>query len=126
MPIQGSDQTGVCQNSLVQLGTTALLNHTYSWTPTSGLNDPIGTPNANSAQPYLIAPNAPSGITYSLLVTEMTTGCQATDDVTISTNTDAPPTPTNKTYSYCGGASFTIGNNVIGSGLTFSWSVGAG
>jgi hypothetical protein len=96
----GADKV-VCQNSLVQIGTTAKANHTYSWTPIAGLNDPIGTPNSNSAEPYLIAPNAPTGIDYALLVTETTTGCQATDTMTITTNTDPPPTLSNRTRFAC-------------------------
>lgn len=122
----GYNQISVCQNSLVQIGTTARANHTYSWTPTAGLNDPIGTPNSNSAEPYLIAPNAPTGIDYALLVTETITGCQATDTITITTNTNPPPTPSNRNGFACGGESFFMSISAPGDGLSFSWSAGAG
>lgn len=125
----GADITNACQNSLLQLGTTAQPNHTYSWTPTAGLNDPIGTPNANSARPYLIAPNAPSGIDYTLVVTETTSGCQATDVVTIVTNTNPPPSISPATYSACAFGSFSIGPFIPfnqQAGLSYTWTAGAG
>ncbi len=125
----GINYSGVCQNSLVRLGTTEQPNHTYSWTPTAGLNDPIGVPNSTSARPYLIVPNAPSGIQYNLIVTETTTGCQARDSVIITTNTNPPPTLNNTTYSRCAGESFSIGNFISYTnrlGVTFTWTAGPG
>lgn len=122
----GSDISNICEGSLVQLGTSSLNNHTYAWSPSGGLNFPIGTPNHTTAQPFLTAPSASSGITYTITATETTTGCQATDEVIITTSTIAPNTPAAASYYGCGGSSFTMGGTVSGVGVTFNWSAGAG
>ncbi|MBC6994261.1 SBBP repeat-containing protein [Neolewinella lacunae] len=124
----GSDISTACEGALVQLGTAAQPNHSYSWSPTVGLNFPIGTPNSMTAQPFLILPSVAT--TYTVTVTESTTGCQATDEVLITPSTTPPAAITPNTYSGCPDGSFrirpaspsfysTVGN-------TFAWTAGAG
>ena len=120
----GSDITGICENSLIQLGTPGQPNFTYSWSPASGLNFPIATPNSTVAQPYLIVPDAPAGITYTLIATETTTACQATDDVIITTDTDPPTAMLNRTSTICEGAVAVNFGNELGS--SYQWAVFSG
>src|SRR6185436_19566661 len=55
----GSDQA-ICSGNSVTIGTTALSGYTYSWSPTTGLNDP------NLAQPTA---TPTSTTTYTLTMT---------------------------------------------------------
>ncbi len=120
----GNDITGICENSLVQLGIAGQSNFNYSWSPASGLNFPIGTPNSTVAQPYLIVPNAPAGITYTVVATETTTGCQATDNIIITTDTDPPTAMSNRSATVCEGVvSANFGNEA---GTSYLWSVFSG
>lgn len=127
----GADISAVCEGSIVQLGTPEKPNHTYSWSPSTGLFFPANppTPNSTAAAPFLTVPLAPSGVTFTVTVTETTTGCQATDDITITTNTSGPSTPSNATYYGCPDGVFSIGgtyNNNNTTGVTFDWTAGAG
>lgn len=124
----GSDITGTCDGTLVQLGSSSMNSATfnYSWSPASGLNFPIGTPNSNTARPYLTVSNAPSGITYSVTVTDPETGCQATDDMVITTNADPPTAITNQSDIACPGGSKSAFFGSPDPGATYSVSVVSG
>jgi gliding motility-associated-like protein len=67
----GADQT-ICDGSGGVLGSPAVANYTYLWTPSAGLS------SATVAQP-----TANPGVTtvYTLLITDTITGCTATDEV---------------------------------------------
>ncbi len=124
----GSDVNNLCEGSLYQLGTSSINNpnYTYSWSPSAGLNYPIGTPNSNVPQPYLIMPSASSGITYSVTVTDPISGCQVYDEVVLTTNTN-PPTPmTARSYSYCAGNNIFVNAEFPQAGHTYQWSVFSG
>ncbi len=125
----GFNLTDICPGSLVQLGTSAVQGHTYSWSPSGGLNFPIGTPNSTTARPYLSVPSVPAPpatLTYTVTVTDSETGCQATDDMTIGTSTTAPPALTAASYNACPSSSFILGNYVNVGGATFQWTVVSG
>jgi gliding motility-associated-like protein len=77
-----------CTGSNSQIGTPALAGMTYSWAPTTGLNDPT------LAQPTVTLTNAtgaPVVSTYTLTVTNtIDGGCTDVDDVNVTVN----PQPT--------------------------------
>ncbi len=121
----GSDITTACEGSVVRIGSTARTNHTYQWTPSTGLNFPIGTPNSTVAQPYLSVPNIATE--YVLISTESNTGCQTTDTIQIAPAIGAPIAPTAAAYTSCQDDNLVIGELYSPStGITFSWSAGAG
>lgn len=127
----GADNSVLCVGSLIQLGTAEQPNHTYVWDPATGLNSPIGTPNNMVAQPFLVVGDVPAGITYSVTVTETTTGCQATDEVTFTTTDDPPAQPQAETNTLCAaGEDVTFTYTLSGSALpghTYEWTtLGAG
>jgi hypothetical protein len=125
----GFNLSNICPGSLVQLGTAAQDGYSYSWSPSAGLNFPIGTPNSMTAQPYLTVPSvpaAPATLTYTVTVTDSETGCQATDDLTIGTTTTAPPALTAAAYNACPSSSFTIGPSGSLTGATYQWTVVSG
>jgi hypothetical protein len=125
----GWDLSNVCPGSVVQLGTAASPNQTYSWSPASGLNFPVGTTNNTVAQPFLTVPNTPTppaALTYTVTVTDNVTGCQATDNVVINTSNTAPPALAAATYNACPGSSFIIGPSSSMVGATYQWAVQGG
>lgn len=131
----GNDITGVCDGSLLQLGSSSMENADYDfqWSPTSGLNSPISTPNSMVARPYLEVSNAPSGITYSVTVTDPTSGCVASDEIIITTNTDPPTAISNQSDVACTGGGSEFANfgsfergavydiSVVSGGGSLSW-----
>lgn len=77
----GTDKL-VCLGSSVQIGSANNAANTYSWLPITGLNNPyISNPIA-----------AATPMTYTVTVTNASTGCSKTDAVIVSTIA-APPTP---------------------------------
>jgi gliding motility-associated-like protein len=85
-------------------------NITYQWTPPIGLNDTtIPNPTANP----------PSTTTYTVTVTDTSTGCQSTDQVTVVIS---QPTPTfNNPGPICSGETFTLPTTST-NGVTGTWS----
>ncbi|MGB1206489.1 MAG: hypothetical protein ACPG5B_12625 [Chitinophagales bacterium] len=125
----GTDITNVCAGSIVQIGTIGQPNYSYEWTPSAGLFFPANppTPNPNVAQPYLSIPDAPTGAEFVVTVTELTTGCQATDTLVVTTSNDAPPLPGAGTYIGCPDGTVIIGPSSYNTlGVTYSWTAGAG
>ena len=76
----GND-TSICDQDTVSIGSIPVSYHSYSWFPASGLSDSsIANPNA-----YI-----DSTITYVLIVTDDISGCTATDSITITVDTSLP------------------------------------
>jgi hypothetical protein len=73
----------VCSGSGVTIGTTAIANHTYAWSPATALSA------TNVAQPTA---NPTIATTYTVTVTNTLTGCTNTSSVLVSIAT--PPTIT--------------------------------
>ncbi len=123
----GVNLSDICPGSLVQLGTPAQLGLSYTWTPSAGLNFPIGTPNNTVAQPYLVVPGpAPATLTYTVNVTDAESGCQATDNMTIGVTSTAPPAIAAATYVGCADATFAVGPAGSLTGATYAWTVQSG
>ncbi|HUM50578.1 MAG TPA: gliding motility-associated C-terminal domain-containing protein, partial [Chitinophagales bacterium] len=111
----GTDQTLTCTNTSFEIGTTAVVGNSYSWSPTLGLS------NANIAQPTTTAPN-----TYTLTVTNILNGCTSTDAVNILQNI-TPPTANagaDKIIT-CSNPTHVIGTPAI-AGNMYSWSPNIG
>jgi PKD repeat protein len=109
-----TDQT-ICDGQTIALGGSAQTGNSYSWT-----SDPNGFTD-NTSNPR-VRPNAT--ITYTLVQTIDSTGCSATDDVTLTVN-PSPKTELVGDTSICNGDSemFSITAN---SGNTYNWSYGNG
>ncbi|MEZ0487529.1 SdrD B-like domain-containing protein [Fibrella aquatica] len=123
----GLNLTDICPGSLVQLGTAAQPDLSYTWTPSAGLNFPIGTPNNTVAQPYLTVPGpAPATLTYTVNVTDAETGCQAMDNMTIGVTSTPPPAIAAATYVGCANGTFAVGPAGSLTGATYAWTVQSG
>jgi len=111
-----------CSGSNSIIGTPAQPGITYSWSPSTGLN------NANTAQPTVSGTIAGPGsqvTTYTLTVTDVANGgCTdvSTVDVTI-----LPPAISNAgaNVAFCSGGSSLIGSS-SNAGMTYSWSPSTG
>jgi|GEM_PF-1834030 hypothetical protein len=114
-----AEKTCVINNTGVQIGSLPTLGQTYNWTPSTGLSaTSLANPIAN-----------PSNTTnYTLTVTNVATGCSATDQVLVNVNTLLPTANA--------GADFTktcvqntnglnIGQIAI-SGVSYNWSPSLG
>ncbi len=78
----GADKT-ICFGSDVQIGGANNIANTYAWSPTAGLVNPsVSNPICSPA----------NYTTYTVTVTNNTTGCSKTDAVNVSVN-PIPPTP---------------------------------
>lgn len=110
----GPDQIS-CNGDSVQIGTTGVAGNSYSWSPATGLD------SANVAQP-MADPSATT--TYTLTVTNTTTGCQNTDQVVVSIGT-APVANAGTDTSICSGDSTQVGSPAV-AGNTYSWSPATG
>ncbi|MBK7467935.1 MAG: hypothetical protein IPJ43_14645 [Saprospiraceae bacterium] len=79
----GTDFTKTCTSNATgrQIGTTAVTGMSYSWSPTSGLSNPlISNPTAN--------PTVTT--TYTVTITDTNNGCTDTDQVIVTVNTATP------------------------------------
>ena len=102
------------------LGTTSINGLTYAWSPTTGLNDyTIAQPTATPS----------SSTNYIITVTNPQTGCVATDNVSVTVNTTAPPinvgTPFSITCVQNNNNPTTIGSPGL-TGFTYLWSPSTG
>jgi len=109
----GLDQSISCGSSTgAVIGTPGLSGLSYNWLPSTGLSDP------NIAQPTA---TPLTNTTYHLIVTDLATGCYATDEMTV-TVIGSPIANAGADQSIsCGGAGITIGTNFI-TGLSYNWS----
>ena len=106
----------ICSGSTVQIGSASVAGNTYSWSPSSTLSsisvsNPVATPIAAMT-------------TYTVTVTNTTTGCSSQDAATISL---LAPLVANAgaDAELCKGDSLQIGTGGI-SGQTYSWKPTAG
>ena len=95
----GADQT-ICDRDTVQIGTAATLGYSYAWDNAATLS------NASISNPEAFPSTT---TTYTVTVTDNSTTCTATDQVTITVNS----VPT---------AAFTVADTCIGSSTTFDGS----
>ena len=110
----GPDATISCSQNTsgAQIGAAAVSGNTYSWSPTTGLNNPnIANPIAN-----------PSATTTYTLTATNSSGCTATDQVVVSVNT-TPPTVSitaNGATTLCPGSTIQL-SALASPGCTFQW-----
>lgn len=108
----------VCDNAIVQLGTPAQPNTTYSWSPAAPWQN--GT-NAASAQPQvLVAAN----LTFTVTATNTATGCTSSDQVQIFVN-NIPSIANAPDVSACKNVGVQIGSPAL-PGVAYSWSPATG
>lgn len=105
-----------CNNSSVSIGISTGASNDYSWSPTSGLSNPLSA--TTTASPS-------STTTYTLTVTGAN-GCTATDEVTVNVD-NTPPTANAGSGGTinCNNTSVTIGVSTGGSN-NYSWSPSTG
>jgi gliding motility-associated-like protein len=111
----GTDKVITCIDSSVQLGAMSNPALSYAWSPLSGLSD------GSAAQPFVTAAG-----TYMLTVKDRTSGCTATDDITVTKNTTPPVANAgiDKILS-CASQSVTLGTAAV-PGYRYSWSPATG
>ncbi len=117
----GLDQE-ICEGGSTTLGGNPTASggtapYTYSWSPTTGLNDPT------AANPTVTL-NAAGTYTYTVTVTD-SKGCTASDQVVVTVNPN-PVADAGLDQEICEGGSTTLGGNPTASGgtapYTYSWS----
>ncbi|MFN5311361.1 MAG: beta strand repeat-containing protein, partial [Flavobacteriales bacterium] len=121
IPDAGNDFTKTCvqnPNGLV-IGTTNLANHTYTWSPSTGLT------NTNTYNPTA---NPTTTTTYTLTLTNNQNGCQATDQIVVTVDKEIPaasagPPLLRSCTTNTNGAQ--IGMTPI-AGVNYSWTPTAG
>ena len=109
LALAGSDIT-ICNGNSITLGGSAILGHTYSWTPTAGLSsatisNPVATPSATT--------------TYVLTETITASGCKASNSVKV-TISGAPTIST----SVCIGGAVSFSATAFGVDVTYQWRKG--
>ena len=112
----GND-VSICPGNSAQIGTAPVAGLSYSWSPTTGLNDP------NAARPLASPPNS---ILYTVTVTDTTGGafCSSTDQVNVNVF-NGPTADAGSDASICSGDCASIGNAPV-AGTTYSWSPSTG
>ena len=107
------DDKAVCAGGSVQIGgEAAATGYTYSWSPSTGLDD------ASSAQPTA-TPSVTT--TYTVTKTYTATGCFATDSMIVTVN-PKPTAMAGDDKAVCAGGSVQIGGEAAATGYTYSWS----
>ena len=121
----GSDVIS-CPGAVTKIGTFPDPEYLYEWSPQGGLNYPLGTPNYQYGNPYLIVPTTSStGINYTLTVSYQESTCIVSDIVNIKSTASAPLAPAAASYSICPNSSFTMGSNGL-SDVTYWWTIPSG
>ena len=104
----------ICIGSSKLIGSSALANTTYTWTPSTGLDNP------NIAQP---TSSSSINVTYTVLVRN-SSSCTASDKMVLTVNT-LPPADAGKDNTICSGMQVQIGT--AGSFVyDYSWSPASG
>jgi len=115
LPVANSGQGAVitCVQNVngVQLGANPISGNTYTWTPTSGLN------NSNTANPTA-TPNATT--TYTLLMSDAN-GCSDTAQVVVTVNNNPPIVAAGNDANVCNGDSLYLFANAT-AGTTVVWN----
>jgi hypothetical protein len=111
----GSD-VAICTGNSVTLGASPTSEHTYLWTPATGLSSAV------IANPVAIPAVT---TTYTLTETITATACQNSNAVTVTVNTAPYITmePTDQTA--CVGSSVSFAITATGTELTYQWSKGS-
>ena len=109
LALAGGDVT-ICKGNSITLGGSAILGHTYSWTPISGLSsatisNPVATPSATT--------------TYMLTETITASGCVASNSVKVIVS--GAPTISS---SVCVGGSVSFSATASGADVTYQWRNG--
>lgn len=113
----GSDQT-TCSDVPVTIGTPAITNFTYAWTPTTGLS------SASVAQPTVRIVNTgstPVVQKYYMTITSAGGGCTSIDSVEVTIQ-PAIIASAGADVSICSGTPSSIGPATVAAGATYSWS----
>jgi metal-sulfur cluster biosynthetic enzyme len=111
---QGAVITCVQNVNGVQLGANPISGNTYTWTPTSGLN------NSNSANPTA-TPNAST--TYTLLMSDAN-GCSDTAQVVVTVNNNPPIVSAGNDANVCNGDSlYLFANTTVGSTVVWNGTI---
>ena len=122
----GADQTIVDGNSTTLSGSAADGSgaYTYAWSPVAQLAGP-----AEASRPNPTTANLNVTTVFTLTVTDVNTGCQSTDNITVTVTGGALSVTASATpATICAGESVTL--NAVGSGgdgaYSYSWNNGAG
>ncbi len=111
-PIINAGPDGVfCENAIVELGTPAIPGLTYSWEPAIGLSQP------NIAQPL---DTLFISTQYTLTVTDILSGCTATDTVNYTLTTQ-PTIDAGSDITICAGGNGSLIGPTSQAGYTYQW-----
>ena len=117
-PVDAGVDQNICPGESATLGANTETGYTYSWSPSIYLSNPF------VAQPLFSPPStpAPKSFTYSLTMTDNTTGCYKQDTVTINLQRN-PAAPTVADVSLCIGSSTELCADCEEvAGYTYLWS----
>ncbi|MFC1734271.1 hypothetical protein ACFL6I_28545, partial [candidate division KSB1 bacterium] len=81
--VDAGPDKNICSGQNVQIGTTALLNYSYSWSPATYIYQSCTT----CAEPWIVQPSATT--TYTVTATNTVNNCSATDDVVVYVTTSS-------------------------------------
>ena len=110
--IAGSDATINCNNTSAVIGAPAVSGFTYAWTPSTGLNGQYAHPTATPT----------STTTYTLVITNSSTGCTASDTVVVTVDNATPTANAGSDATIdCNTTSATIGTSAV-SGFAYAWT----
>jgi PKD repeat protein len=113
--INAGSNVSICAGSNTTLGSSSLLGNSYSWSPSTALNSAVvANPTAS--------PSATT--TYQLVQTVNATGCQATENVTITVN-PRPAAVAGSNVAICLGGSTNLGIAAV-NGNTYAWNPSLG
>lgn len=112
-PADAGNDTTICEGACANLSATGGVG--FSWTPTTGLNDP------NIANPIA----CPTTTTQYIVTVTDAAGCTNTDTVIVFVN-PAPVVDPGNDISICIGATTTLGGSPTGPvGATYAWTPAA-
>lgn len=106
----GNDQS-ICIGGTSLIGTTAIPNYTYVWSPAATLDD------SSLAQPTA---DPLVNTTYTVTITDLATGCSTIDDVVVNVSTPSAYAGLNRTM--CPGEEKTLGPYSATTGYTYNWT----
>ncbi|MBI2967611.1 MAG: hypothetical protein HYY40_07340, partial [Bacteroidetes bacterium] len=113
----GSDQS-YCSGQSVQIGSAGLANHTYAWTPTTGLSSSV------VANPIVTLTNGgggPQSTTFIVNVTSLITTCINKDTVVVTVYA-AATVNAGTDGSVCSGSTYTLSGSIGGTASTATWT----
>lgn len=108
-----------CSGGNASLGTAAQSGYTYSWSPSTGLNN---STISNPTVSFINSGTTPQSTNY--ILTTNLNGCSNKDTVLVTSN-PFPTASAGADVSICSGASISIGASSI-SGFTYLWTPSTG